>query len=208
MIIYKTTNLLTSKNYVGKDSYNNPNYFGSGTYLCRAIKKYGKENFKKEIICECSSQKELNEKEEHYIKTLNSKVPNGYNLTNGGEGSTGFKYSKQSRNKMRESRLKWLEDPENKKKMFEEKNGRLLPGNIPWNKGKKGVQLVWNKGLTKEIDSRILKYAKEKVGTHASEIALKNMKEAQQNRRSKEKYLKSLVNLEIENIKNEQIQNK
>ena len=62
MIIYKTTNLTTGKIYVGQDSKNNPNYFGSGKYIFRSIKKYGKENFKKEILCECNSKEELNEK--------------------------------------------------------------------------------------------------------------------------------------------------
>ncbi|MAG53009.1 MAG: hypothetical protein CMH62_03545 [Nanoarchaeota archaeon] len=29
----------------------------------------------------------------------------------------------------------------------------------PWNKGKKGLQIAWNKGLTKETDLRVKKYA-------------------------------------------------
>lgn len=33
MIIYKTTNLINQKFYVGKDSHNNPNYYGSGSRL-------------------------------------------------------------------------------------------------------------------------------------------------------------------------------
>lgn len=50
IVIYKTTNLINNKIYVGKDSHNDSNYFGSGTILVKAIKKYGKENFKKEIL--------------------------------------------------------------------------------------------------------------------------------------------------------------
>lgn len=86
MIIYKTTNLITGKIYIGKDSKNNPDYLGSGVYLKSSIRKYGKENFKKEIICECNSKEDLNEKEKYWINLLNSKAPTGYNLTDGGEG--------------------------------------------------------------------------------------------------------------------------
>lgn len=87
MVIYKTTNLVNLKIYVGKDSKNDPNYFGSGLYLERAIKKYGKKNFKKEILERCLTLEQLNDREKYWIKILNSnnrKV--GYNLTDGGDG--------------------------------------------------------------------------------------------------------------------------
>ena len=43
MIIYKTTNLITGKFYIGKDKYNNEDYIGSGKILKNAIYKYGRE---------------------------------------------------------------------------------------------------------------------------------------------------------------------
>ena len=89
MIIYKTTNLITGKIYVGQDSKNNSKYLGSGKYISKSIKKYGGKNFIKEILCECSSREELNEKERYWIKDLCCKVPNGYNISDGGEGRTG-----------------------------------------------------------------------------------------------------------------------
>ena len=97
MIIYKTTNLITGKIYIGQDSNNNPNYLGSGKYLWNAIKKHGKENFKKEIICECSSKEELNEKEKYWIKILKCKTPNGYNITDGGNGIVGRKHIEEEK---------------------------------------------------------------------------------------------------------------
>jgi len=50
MIIYKTTNIINGKIYVGKDESNNPAYLGSGYALKPAIKKYGKENFRKRSL--------------------------------------------------------------------------------------------------------------------------------------------------------------
>ena len=87
MQIYKTINLINNKIYIGKDSHNNPNYYGSGKIIKYAIKRYGKQNFKKEILCECKNIDDLNRKEQYWIKKLNNRIPNGYNLTDGGEGS-------------------------------------------------------------------------------------------------------------------------
>lgn len=100
MIIYKTTNKINGKIYIGLDSRNNPKYLGSGTYIKSAIKKYGKENFTKEILQECNSVNELKTAEIYWIKQLNSKAPNGYNLTNGGDGCFGYKHTKETRQKL------------------------------------------------------------------------------------------------------------
>ena len=87
MVIYKTTNLVNGKQYIGRDSRNNPNYLGSGVFLKRAINKYGKENFKKEIIEECSSFEELIEREEYWLIYCNAgDNPLFYNLQNCGKG--------------------------------------------------------------------------------------------------------------------------
>lgn len=100
MIIYKTTNLINGKIYIGQDCHNDPNYYGSGICLNNSLKKYGKENFKKEIICECATKEELDEKEKYWIKELKSKFPNGYNLTDGGGGNLGYKMSEETKNKI------------------------------------------------------------------------------------------------------------
>lgn len=66
MIIYITKNLINNKKYIGKDSHNDPEYLGSGTLLLEDIKKYGKENFKKEILEYCIKEN-LGEREEYWI---------------------------------------------------------------------------------------------------------------------------------------------
>lgn len=83
MNIYVITNLVNSKQYVGRNENDDSNYFGSGKYLNRAIKKYGKENFKKEILIdpsEIDSREELALLESVSILSLNTLNPNGYNL--------------------------------------------------------------------------------------------------------------------------------
>lgn len=83
MNIYLITNLTSGKQYVGRSKHNNPEYFGSGTYLNKAIEKYGKENFKKEILIgskEIASFEEQMLLESTCILSLNTLYPNGYNL--------------------------------------------------------------------------------------------------------------------------------
>lgn len=90
MYIYKTTNLLNGKIYIGKRVYRKKDdkwYLGSGIYLNRAIKKYGRENFKKEIIEWCNDKTHLNKREIYWIKQFNAINPKiGYNLSLGGDG--------------------------------------------------------------------------------------------------------------------------
>jgi hypothetical protein len=87
--IYKTTNLLNGKFYIGKHKTKNLNdgYLGSGKLLKRAIKKYGIENFHKEILFEFRSEKHMNALEKILV------VPDleiNYNLCDGGKGGFGY----------------------------------------------------------------------------------------------------------------------
>lgn len=91
MIVYKTTNLITGKFYIGKDKYNNPNYLGSGVKLKDAIKRYGLDNFKKEIVEYCKSYNHLNERERFWIEYYQSTDATvGYNISTGGDGGNNF----------------------------------------------------------------------------------------------------------------------
>lgn len=96
-IIYCTTNLKNGKKYIGKMvfQYNSKDraYLGSGIRLVRAIKKYGRENFIRETLCECNNRADLNEMEKYYIgyyNAINSDL--FYNLASGGEGGNLAKY--------------------------------------------------------------------------------------------------------------------
>ncbi len=85
--IYKTTNLINNKQYIGKSNGNKPNYLGSGILLKQAIKKYGKSNFKKEILHTSDSEEDLRLMEKQYIELENAvENSNYYNLHDGGQG--------------------------------------------------------------------------------------------------------------------------
>ena len=97
LIIYKVTNKVNGKIYVGQTinelSHRRRQHENSYKYestkngvFARAMKKYGKENFTWEVIDSASSIGELNEKEIYWIKELNTLVDNGmgYNSNKGG----------------------------------------------------------------------------------------------------------------------------
>ena len=87
--IYKTTNLINGKIYIGQKKSKTfvKTYLGSGTIIQRAIKKYGVENFDVVLIEECFSKEELCEREIFHIAKEESlyNFGKGYNITPGGE---------------------------------------------------------------------------------------------------------------------------
>lgn len=79
IFIYKLTNLINGKIYIGKHMTNNmdDHYMGSGHAIKEAVREFGKLNFKKEIIEHCSKF-DLNEREKFWILYYDS-VNTGYN---------------------------------------------------------------------------------------------------------------------------------
>ena len=100
--IYKLTDTRNGKIYIGKHEGNSPYYFTGGIIPNRIIKKHGKAVFKKEIIIKGDFTSEaLNKLESFYIKDFDSKNRSiGYNLTDGGEGTPGFKVKDSTKKKM------------------------------------------------------------------------------------------------------------
>lgn len=85
--------------YIGKHNGIKKEYFGSGKIIKSILKKYSKDVFKREVICKDIDNDELlSYLERYYIsfyKCNRSKHQTGLNLTDGGEGITGFKHSKE-----------------------------------------------------------------------------------------------------------------
>ena len=112
--VYKITNLKNGKIYVGKAvnikkrwskhktaaKRQDPNDF---SYLHRAMLKHGFDNFSIEELAVFTTEEKSLIQEIAYIEKLGSRDRNiGYNLTEGGEGSSGFKHTDESKQKMSE----------------------------------------------------------------------------------------------------------
>jgi len=84
--VYQITNLINNKIYVGVHSTNdlNDGYMGSGVQLQKSIREYGIENFKREILFECSSIEEAYAKEAEIVNEEFIKREDVYNLCKGG----------------------------------------------------------------------------------------------------------------------------
>jgi len=154
MKIYKTTNLVNGKIYVGQTINKSKYYLGSGKLLHYAIKKYGRKNFKCETLCECETKKELDKMEQYWIKQLdstNKKI--GYNIDPGGLGGVKRKLSEEHKQKI----------------------SGTLKGRKAWNKDKK-----WPEEHKQKI-SKALK-GKKKSEEHKQKIskALKGKKKSKE----------------------------
>lgn len=87
--IYKITNILNGKYYVGKHSSNciqKDGYMGSGKHLKNAIKKYGRENFNREILYQFEDEVQAYTMEQQIVNQDFVLQPNTYNQTIGGIG--------------------------------------------------------------------------------------------------------------------------
>lgn len=90
--IYRITNKINSKIYIGKHQTENldDGYMGSGKHLKRAITKHGIENFTKEIIFIFDNETEMNAKEREVVTEEFCNRPDTYNICEGGKGGFGY----------------------------------------------------------------------------------------------------------------------
>lgn len=89
--IYRITNLINGKTYIGQHKYKklNDSYMGSGKHLKSAKAKYGIENFKKDILVFGIVRKDfIDLLEKEYIKFYRSIGKAEYNIADGGMGGS------------------------------------------------------------------------------------------------------------------------
>jgi group I intron endonuclease len=132
--IYKITNKITQKCYIGETTADDPQKRWNAHIqtmksnkgcpaLKDAMKKYGVENFKFEVIIICFDE-DVYRYEQEYIQKYNSIVPNGYNILAGGQCGGGFKgktHTPEAIAKMMESCRKFREANPNHFETYREK---------------------------------------------------------------------------------------
>lgn len=175
MIIYKITNNINGKCYigqtVGKLAERMAAHFHSVNKkinhpLYDSINKYGKENFKVEIIEICSSIEELNFLEKYYIKQYNSiNREFGYNLTDGGKNSRLSEASKQKIAKKATGRKKSKEEclAISKRNKDREVPSHVIEAMRQANIGKKHSQELRDKMRKSRIGKKLSEETKEKM---------------------------------------------
>ena len=132
--IYRILNKITKKCYIGETKcldvtrrWNQhkktiENNKGCCPALRDAVIKYGIENFVFTVVVICFDDDRF-KCEKEYIQKYNSVVPNGYNITNGGEGGGGFqgkKHTEEIKNKIKNTlKQKYIDNPELNKQLSE-----------------------------------------------------------------------------------------
>lgn len=209
MIIYKITNIITQKIYIGqtvvdiKKRWTDHCSKGSNCrFISRAIQKYGKENFTIEEIDHAGTFEELNEKEVYWIKELNCLTPNGYNLKFGGENGSlseetkqkignsnfGKKRTEVSKQLMREKQLGKKHSEEHCRKISEGNKGICRPNKL------KGIPRK-KEDIQKMVETRIQRnnYNHSDVSKEKMSISHKGKSHSEEHKLSISKKLKGIV---------------
>ena len=228
-VIYLRTNKINGKKYIGQvttkrfkarqNKWNNLNLPYAGNVINNARKKYGIESFGFEILKECEDE-ELNKWEMYYIKELNTKVPYGYNMTDGGDGTSGCTVSEETKRKISEAnkgKTTWLKgkhhSEETKQKISKGKKGNKLSEEhkrkiSKGNKGKKRSEETRKKLSETRKGNKLSEEIKQKIseaqkGKKFSDETRKKMSEAHKGKHINGKYSK--IVLQIDKTTNEVI---
>ncbi len=150
MIIYKITNLINNKSYIGQTRYSLVKRFnehcakaGYNSLIKKAILKYGRENFKIEELAKANSLEELNTLECSFIQQNDSLIPKGYNIASSHEPFTSCERTKQHNEKIGKALKNKPKSEDHCKKLSESKIGIRAKNN----KWVYGFNSKTNKGI-------------------------------------------------------------
>lgn len=205
--VYMTVNLVNGKIYIGVHTTNcvNDSYLGSGKLLNKAIKKYGRENFKREILKFTLTKKEAYAIEKQIVNSTFIKESTNYNMKEGGYGG-GALLTEDSRIRMAAAQRKRYENysaekkfatmshmgkksnwPEDKKNAWKKNLSNALKDNekvkvankIKYSSLSEDAKIKRNKSLSKskiEAYSKLSKEDRAKFTVAATKASLKRIK--------------------------------
>lgn len=156
-LVYKITNLTNGKTYIGKhETYDvNDGYMGSGELLNLAKKKYGLENFKREILFDFDSREEMNRKEVELVDEQFVRRADTYNAALGGTG--GFYHVNSKRKNWSEEQ--WIKFAAKRTQPTETQKS------------------IISKRLSVARKKRILEYGHNWIGRHHTEESKRKIRE-------------------------------
>ena len=148
--MYLINNKINGKKYVGQtirkpqDRLKYHMWQDACPALHRAILKHGIENFSILTLRVCSTREEMDSLESFYVKSLNTKVPNGYNIADGGHSAGAHKCLEETKQKIRKARIGMKFSAEHCRNLSLSHKGKglgntLRKGLAPVNKGKIGL---------------------------------------------------------------------
>ena len=176
--IYLIIDLTNWKKYVGQHHYHleklDSNYHGSGTIISKIYKKRP-ETLKEVYLKTCYTQEELDEWEKYFIFLYDTLWPNGYNLTEGGNGGVPCE---ETRKKMSESKKNMSEEV--RKKISESLKGKTLSEEVR----KKISESLKGKQFSEQTRRKLSDANK---GKHHSDEARKKMSDAKKGKPSPKK---------------------
>ena len=182
--IYKVTNLINNKIYIGKTN----NFHrrcrdhlsaNGDSYLYRAIRKYGKQNFKFEEIFITFTESDLSYFEKHFIVEFNTNISSGgigYNMTSGGEGFDSVSARIALQKRIENKTNPWSGEHGSKLTKDRASKGEL------WSQSSEGKEVLSK--LTKErMDIYFSDKTKDEKREYAKHLLHKNLTKEQQDRK-------------------------
>jgi hypothetical protein len=176
--VYKITNIINNKIYIGVHKTNDPHdsYYGTGILISKAIKKYGKENFTKDIIATFNTPEYAFALEKLIVNEDFIKNNNTYNLCVGGLGAVGNLIPSEETKKLMSEKRKLRLPPtlgKNLPKWTEERRQKFSNTINKTNRRSSRLGAI----LTKETKSKMSESAKNRV-KHTCPICNKQMNNA------------------------------
>ena len=198
--VYIHINEINKKKYIGITSQNpkdrwgkNGNEYSDRYSFGKAIKKYGWDNFKHIVLYTSFSEDDAKWKEKLLIKLFNCKIPNGYNMTDGGDGVIGIEWTDERKEQHSKLMKEIMNNPNMKQKVSIAQTGKKL--------SKETIEKMSNRMRgVKRSDEFKQKMKTARLGYKHSEETKKKISETKRNRPLSDKQKEHLKLMSHNNI--------